>query len=371
MEPAATTPAPVNLDRVLDRLARFEPSHLPVISLYLNLATDKAGRRQYEPFLRKELPNRVSRYPAGSEARASLDRDVARITAYLASELPASARSLAIFACAGRDDFFEAVPLDALIARHRLSIAPEPHLYPLELVRDQHPPVALVLADSHAARIFVFALGRTVANATVEPRTKIKRFAAGGWSQMRFQRHVDELQAEHARELVAALEALVKQERIEHVVLAGDEVNVPLVKSVLPPDLAAKVIDVVRLEPKTAEHIVMREAVEALRRHDAKTDAEAVERVTGDYMAGGLASVGPADVPAALERGQVSELYLTAGDTGSGETMADTLVAKARQISASVRFIEDPALLEPFGGMAASLRYRLDTTATAGTEEAR
>ena len=354
------TAAPTPLAQTLDRLARFDPTHLPVISLYLNLQADQHGKDNYEPFVRKELPSRVAAYPTGSEARDSLNRDVKKIEQYLATELPASANGLALFACDGLDGFFEAIPLDAPIAAHRLSIAPEPHLYPLALVLDQHPPHAVVVADSHAARILVFALGRTLHQATVESREKIKRMSAGGWSQMRFQRHVEELQAEHARELVTALDRLVRQEGIEHIILAGDDVNVALVRSELTAELAPKVIDAVKLEPRTPERDVMEAAAEALSRHDAKTDTEVVERVVGEYLAGGLGVVGKDDVRAALDRGQVSELYLTAVDAGSTETVADELVALAHQTSARVRFIENPALLASVGGIAAALRYRFN-----------
>jgi peptide chain release factor subunit 1 len=353
---AAAVPA---LDEVLDRLSRYEASHLPVVSLYLNLQPDQHGKDNFAPFVRKELPARVKGYPAGSEARDSLDKDAERIERYLANEVPPSANGLAIYACAGAD-FFEAVPLDAPIPAHRLSIAPEPHVYPLALLLDQHPPHAVVVADGHAARIFVFALGQKIDNATVEAREKIKRTSAGGWSQMRYQRHVQELLKEHARELIGELETLVKRENIQHIILAGEEISVATVRAELSQELAAKVIDAVKLDPKSPDQEVMAAATEALRRHDAKTDAEVVARVVGDYLAGGLGTVGVEEVRKALEIGQVSELYLTAIDAGTEETLADELVARAKQTSASVRFIEDRALLEQYDGVAASLRYRLD-----------
>ena len=136
------------------------------ISLYLNLQPDQHGKDNFHPFVRKELPQRVKSYAAGSEARGSLDRDVDRIERYLANELPAAANGLALFACAGRD-LFEAVAIDAPIPNHLLSIAPEPHVYPLALLVDQHPPHAVVLADGHLARIFVFAFGQTIGNASI------------------------------------------------------------------------------------------------------------------------------------------------------------------------------------------------------------
>lgn len=358
MEPTATVVS--TLDQVIDRLARLEPTHLPVISLYLNLQADQHGKDDYQRFLRRELPERARAYPTGSEARASIDQDIERIEQYLGNHLPASANGLALFACAAMDGFFEAVSLDAPVQSHRVTIAPEPHLYPLERLLDENPPHAVVLADGQAARIFVFALGEMVRNTTVEASEKIKRSSAGGWSQMRFQRHVEEVKAEHARELVAALDRLVREEGIDRIILVGDEVNVPLIKSELTTELAAKVIDELKLEPRTPSHEIMRAAAEALRRHDAKTDIEAVEQVMGDYLAGGLGAAGADEVRQALERGQVNELLLTASDAGGQDTATDELVAKARQISARVRFIQDPSLLERVGGIAASLRYRLD-----------
>ena len=151
-----------------------------------------------------------------------------------------------------------------------------------------------------------------------------------------------------------------------------------LVKNELSKELAAKVIEVLKLEMRTPEQEVMAAAAIALRRHDEKTDAEVIERVLGDYRAGGLAVAGLEDTREALEKGQVDELYLTtaAADSSAGDTTGegtlepdaglarpvanDELVAKARQTSATVRFIEDASLLSSVGGVAAAVRYRVD-----------
>ena len=89
-----------------------------------------------------------------------------------------------------------------------------------------------------------------------------------------------------------------------------------------------------------------------------------------------LAVVGGEGVRAALELGQVEELVITADPTilepaaaspphlpdaerTPEETLADELIVKARSTAAHVRFIEDPALLAAYGGVAASLRFKL------------
>jgi peptide subunit release factor 1 (eRF1) len=343
----------------LSRLARFEPTTYPVISLYLNLQADQHGKDNYESFVRKELAAHLRACPPHSEARASVLRDIERINTYLANERPSSANGIVIFACAGRDGFFEALPLDAPLDGHRLSVGHEPHLFPLELVLDQYPIHAVVLADSHAARIFVFGRGRTIRTDTVVGE-KINHSGGSGWSQMRYQRHVEKIQAEHARELVHVLEGVVREEKVEHILLAGDEVNLPLIKNELSKELSAKVADVLKLEAHAPAHQVMKAAAEALRRYDAKTDAEVIATVLDDYRAGGLAVVGVKPTQEAVERGQVDELYLSSrAPTDDQSCTADALVAKAHQTSASVRFIEDPALLASVGGVAAALRYRL------------
>jgi len=349
------------LNRLLDTLARWEPGDEPVLSLYLNLQADQHGKDAYAAFLRKELAARGRTFPAESAERASFDRDVERIEQYLTT-MPTSANGVAIFACDARG-LFEAVLLDAPVSEHRLSVSPQPQLAPLELLLDQHPRHALVVADSHAARIFVIGPGHRRLE-TIEG-DEIRRSSAGGWSQARYQRHVEKLQADHARELVKVLERIVREEHVAYVVLAGDEVNIPLVKKELSNELAAKIIDIVKLEAHAAEHEAVQAAAEALRRHDAASDREIIETAIDTYRAGGLAAAGPSEILAALEMGQVDELYLTPGATfqlDGREIAADELVGRARQTSARVRFIEDEALLAPVGGVAAALRFRLDPT---------
>jgi peptide subunit release factor 1 (eRF1) len=377
-QPVAASDASIDsIETILDRLARFEPSPLPVISLYLNLQADQHGKANYAPFLKKELAARARTYAASSPERASFDKDAARIEQYLATEVGPAVNGLALFACSGSDGFFEAVPVDVPVDAHRLTVASEPHVYPLELLLDRHPRHAVVLADSQSARIFVFGLGQTIAQDTVSG-DRVRRTSAGGWSQMRYQRRMDNVQAEHVRELVAALDTMVRAEDVAHIILAGDDVTTSQIKNQLPKELAEKVVEVLKLEIRTPEQEIMAAAATALRRHDEKTDAEVIERVLGDYRAGGLAVAGPDETRDALEKGQVDELYLTTAaadspaDATSGErgpepeaasatpVAGDELVAKARQTSATVRFIEDGSLLSSVGGVAAALRYRVE-----------
>src|SRR5688572_20819564 len=96
----------------LDRLAALEPGPFPVISLYLNMRPDQNGRDHFEPFLRKELTERIKTYQPERPERASLEGDAGKIHEYVANSVDASANGLALFACAGTN-LFEAVQLAA------------------------------------------------------------------------------------------------------------------------------------------------------------------------------------------------------------------------------------------------------------------
>ena len=142
----------------LDRLAALEPGPFPVVSLYLNAQPDQHGRDHFEPFLKKELADRIRTYPAEGPERESLDKDTEKIRGYLA-DLDASANGIAIFTSTGAG-LFEAIQLAAPIDQHRLYVSDEPHLYPLARVLDQYPRYAVLLADTQLSRIVVVAANR-------------------------------------------------------------------------------------------------------------------------------------------------------------------------------------------------------------------
>jgi peptide chain release factor subunit 1 len=212
---------------------------------------------------------------------------------------------------------------------------------------------------------------------------KLSRTAAGGWSQARYQRHVENLYLHHAKEVLQALDKIVRDEEIEMIVLAGDEVVIALLKQQMPNHLSEKVVDVLKLDMSTPENQVLQATLAAMRQQDAKDDQEKVQRLLDEYRAGGLGVVGAENTLNALELGQVDELVLTASGNnvqprtarqeqalsteGSGSTLADKLVTQALQTAARITFIEDPALLADVGGVGALLRYRIDKLPTFAT----
>jgi peptide chain release factor subunit 1 len=380
-----------SLTAQLQRLAAFEPAPYPVISVYLNTQSGQHGRDQHQAFIRKEFKARSRTYPPNSPERESLDRDLEKISRYLDTELQPSSNSVAIFACSA-GELFETVQMAAPIARHWLHIGDQPHLYPLARLESRYPRYAALITDTNTARILVFAAGEVVAEHAIN-NVKTRATSQGGWSQARYQRHIVNFHQQHAKEVVDALDRIVRDECIDHVVLSCDEVSLPLLRSQLPKHLEAKIVDNVRLEAHAPAGAIVRRTQEAMHRLNERTDREKVDAAIGAYRAGGLGIVGPEDTLAALLKGQVDELLIGAsmqqmhavpvGQTigsakdvmlaepavepmSAGEAadsppevvrLADELITKAKQTAAKITFIEDPELLKDYGGVAALLRF--------------
>jgi peptide chain release factor subunit 1 len=381
------------LTEQLDRLAGFEPAPYPVVSLYLDTRPNQHGRDQHQAFTRKELKARSRTYPANSPERESLDRDIEQIVRFLDNDLNPSANSVAIFACSA-GELFETVQSSGVVPQHGLYIGDRPHLYPLARLESQSPRYAALVTDTNTAHILVISAGELVADREVK-NVKTKATSQGGWSQARYQRHIENFHIQHVKEVVAALDRVVQDEGITHILISCDEVALPLLREQLPKQLADKVVDHIRVEAHAAASEVLKASMDAMHKLNVKTDREKVDAAIGAYRAGALGIVGPEDTLGALIKGQVDELLITADlqrmdpvavgktvgmandaripepvleSTSAGEPaathpevvrLADELIAKAKQTSARITFIEDPELLSEYGGVAALLRFKI------------
>ena len=380
--------------QLMDSLLKFDAIPAPVISLYLDARVNEVGKRNFMPFVRKQLSERVKSYPLNSEERASVEEDFVRIMRYLEDGVREPTQGVAVFACSALDNYFQVGQFEANFERNRLVVSERPYLYPLARLIDQYRRYAVVLADTNRAQIHVFAAGRAVEQDSIE-NVKTKRTSVGGWSQARYQRHEENYHLHHVKEVVDALERTVRDEQIEDVILAGDEaVVIPLLKEQMSKELQEKVIDTISLGIDTPEHELLEESLTAFRRHDSLTDMEKVERLLGEFRGDNLAVAGVPDTLAALSNGQVEEMLIVAAADGlkfdEGEVrkvlevyhtddipetldaraVADELVRRANQMSAArTTFIEDGARLEQLGGVGALLRYRISEENAAPYEQ--
>jgi Peptide chain release factor 1 (eRF1) len=373
------------MKNLLEKLAAFEPTGFPFLNLYLNTQVNENGQRTFDVFVRNQFSEHEKNFQEETSERESFDRDVKKISEYLETIRP-DAQGAAIFACAGANDFFEAVQLDMPVEGNYFHISDRPHLYPLARLFDQHPRYAVLLADTNYARIYVFGRGRTFSTDEIQ-NTKTNRTEVGGWSQMRYQRHVDNFHKQHAKEAVEELEKLVREERISRIILCGNEsVIIPIIREELSKELEEKVIDALSLSVQTSEEELYEATQTAVQRHNAVSDIQKIGRLQEENYEGGRGVVGVERTLEALNNGQVQELFLSANvgavrynrkkvarvlenyspgeedgvpDAQDSKEIVDELVRLGLYTADRITFIEDENLLNDYGGVGAILRYTI------------
>ena len=264
--------------------------------------------------------------------------------------------------------------------KNELYVYNQPHIFGLARIQDQYQRHAVLLADTNSGRTFTFGLGKTLGEQTVS-NTKMRDMTeVGRWSRAKEDSRQDNYRMQHASELIEQLNQVVRSEQIDAIILAGDEVVLPTLRDQLTPYLAERVVATLPLDIRTPEHEIRAASHAALREHDTRSDKERVRTMLDHYHSGGRAAGGVHDVLAALSKGQVDELFVSvlldeqypdSEDFGAladslipaegtlRVNVADVLVSRAVQTGARITFIEDDALLNEFGGTAATLRYTL------------
>lgn len=392
----------MKLNDLMQKLAAFEPNDNPFLSIYLNAEPNEQGRDGYAVWLKKELSQQGENYAEDSAEAQSFNADVERIMNFLENEVEPSANGIAIFANSGADGFFETAQIEIAFPNNRLFAFDRPHIFPLARTIDQNPKYAVLWADTNKADIYVFGVENTL-NAETETSAKVEeiqsevtnRSQVGGWSQARYQRHIENFHLQHAKETVEELNKLMRDAKIEHLVLCGDEaVIMPTLRPQLSKELEEKVAGTLNLSKYDSEDKIREATREVMQIQNAVWDNKAVERALGAAKAAaGLGTLGLEATLTALSNGQVQELIISStfdaieyspkkvkkvlkdyapGDDNSAtdalpevrepRQIADELIVRALNSAAKIKFIEDDSLLEEAGGIAAVLRYNMNAT---------
>jgi peptide subunit release factor 1 (eRF1) len=372
-------------NNTIQKLLEFEPTDFPFISLYLNTEPNENGQFNFDVFVKKQLSENADNYEAESSERKSFERDAERILEHLGT-IRETAKGAAIFACSGANDFFLTREFDVPFESNHFFVFDKPHIFPLARLLEQNPMFAVVQADTNAANIYVCKRGNIIEHEEIQ-NEKTNRTQVGGWSQKRYQRSVGNFHREHAREVIAELDKIVREEPIEGIILSGDEtVIIPILKSEMSKELEEKVVEVLNLNIDTPEHELMEAAESAFFGYQTLADKEKIDNLFEQNYDDGFGVTGVEKTLAALGNGQVQELYINAdfdsvkydakevykilnayapGEDGEVPNIRqqgaviDELLRRAVEQADKIRFIKDENLLSEAGGVGALLRYKI------------
>ncbi|MGE3270716.1 MAG: Vms1/Ankzf1 family peptidyl-tRNA hydrolase [Chloroflexota bacterium] len=360
---------------VLRRLAEYEPADLPTLSIYLDMRPQATGQNPALRSGRIVLKDRLHEIektlgPRGP-ALDSFQADAERIEHYLDEQAPSESQGLAIFACHGRG-LFEVVPT-ATAFENQVTADRVPDLFQLARLLDEHETAVVAVVDTNTARLFVVRVdGLQEAGGPDDDSIHYRKRSTGGWSEARYQRHIENHRSGFAREAAAQIEQLVNREGAQRLLLAGDEVAITSLRDALSQSVAALIPgDALRVGIRTSRDEVESEVTPVLARIEAEEACGIGDRLVQAVRAGGLGAAGLDATRGALAAGQVDTLVIDP-DGPVDENTRNDLIRQAATTDATVEIVQGHAAFSKLGGVGALLRYRFDdaTTGNGVVEEA-
>jgi peptide subunit release factor 1 (eRF1) len=393
----------MKITKLIEKLGSMEPDGKPFFSIYINAEAGQNGRDTYPIWLKTELSDEEQKYKDDEDELGRFTALTERINNFVENEADPSANGIAIFASLGEGDYFEVVQLDVPFPESRFHSSDRPHIFPLVRAVHENPRYAVLWADKNKADIYVFG-GETRIRSDVDAQSKVESIenevtsgtSAGGWSQQRFQRRRENFALQHAKEVVAELEEVMKKYSVEHLIIAGDEETIlPVIKPELSKPLEDKLIGSVSIADYQSEDEIREKTLDVVTTEMATLQMKEVERVNDATKAAAkLGTLGVEDTLRALANGQVEELVIASNidsidyskkkikkilkeyepgdDTAPTDAtvnvsdaaeIADQLVMRAINTAAKIMFVKDDSLLEDAGGVGSILRFNMNAQA--------
>jgi peptide chain release factor subunit 1 len=300
----------------LKELAEFRAVRGRAVSLYLDLdpsiaptASDVATRAN--ALLREGERALAAMHELTHDQRAALKDDFDRIRRYLDDDFERQGtRGLALFAD-GPDNLWEVLPLtepvpDAVKVRSELYLAP---LVPL-MGRGEGALVAVVSRErGEVYRLREGKLHEVVDHGEEQP----SRHDQGGWSQANFQRHIDELSAEHMRRVAQALNREVRRLHGPGVVVVCPEALRSDFEPLLSHEARAALAGWTQAEAHATPSQLRELAIPLLEEWRAREEAVALDRWREEAGRNGRAAAGWQHVLEAASDGRVELLLFQEG----------------------------------------------------------
>lgn len=371
----------------LRELAAFRAEKGCAVSLYLSLdpgevpTVGDAQTRMRSLLGEAERQLQERRGSLDRDGRESLKRDLERLRSWFANEFDRDgARGLAVFV-AGLDNLWQTLPLtepvdDAARISNLLYLAP--------LARVVGRPEGALVAYVGRERADVYRLrgGRLV---EVADRTEEVpgRHDQGGWSQARYERHIETIVARHLGNVASTLDSCVRRLRRVPIVLVGPEEVRPEFEELLAKETQACLVGWTTAEAHVDPPGLLEAALPLLDSWRARRDSELLDRWREEAGKNGRAAAGWEDTLEAASDGRVELLLVQEGvdrpayrcpacgrarmSDGTcpldGTTMEhcpgglDLAVHQTLNHGGMVKVIGDRRDLEPVGGVAALLRF--------------
>jgi peptide chain release factor subunit 1 len=375
----------MTIDEAIQTLTAIRDSEHPFISLYLNTRWENEQQRErVRIFWKRCQAEAAARELESHEARKSLEADLKRIDAYvehLIHQLTDTPyHGIAVFACHALDRF--------LVYRSTVPFSPQcvistrPQVRQLISLRDEFATALVVLVATDTARIIEVQLGGITLEKALE-REVPGRHKQGGWSQMRFQRHIKDQMEHHHKDVADEVTRLFDVEGQPCLVLGGQDHILASFKRALPGRVLERIVATLPLDRAMSEPAIVEQVRRALQAREREMEARLVGELMPRALTQRFAVLGVHDTLQAVLGRQVYALVLSerfsvqgwrcrrCGAIGAGGVAICTGCSRSAQSAevgeemlqevirqgGTVNIVRDQPQLEAAGGVGALLRY--------------
>jgi len=345
-------------------LAEFEPTEMPVLSVYLDARPQATGEspgiRSGEIVLKDRLNEIEKTYRPRGDDLDSFLADREKIEEFFIREMSPATSGLIIFACSA-ENLWEEIEVGAEL-ENEVTVDKVPSLFQFAKMLDEHDTAVVAVVDTNTARFFVMRFGKLKeVDAPDDPNTKMfRKRAMGGWKQTKYQRNIDNNRDDFSKVIVKDLEELIERTGAKNLIIAGDEIAATLLQNNLSPQTQEILhTEVLRLDMKTPRLDIkeeVREILEEIERTDAHSQAD---KLVGAVRGRGLGVAGVNPTKQALENGQVETLLIDPNTENLDEESRNELLRLAATTGANVEMVENHEKFAAMDGVGGLLRYKI------------
>ena len=219
-----------------------------------------------------------------------------------------------------------------------------PALGPLVALRDDYEPLCICAFNQEEARLIHMQEGFVVNQRQLETAAW-KHHKQGGWAQARFQRKHDDDVEHFLKDLVHRLEQFSVRQPDMKFVLLGQRNEIPLLRKMLPDQVARRLIGEDVVNGLQAEGLIQR-GLELLQRYEQRQENDDMAKLTFGRISQGYGSVNREKVFRAINEGQVDTLLLNPNlnEPGALVLSTHTILDKYKQNSP---YDGDPVTIAP------------------------
>lgn len=299
----------------LSHVLEYQPSEMPMTTLYLDLDEESIKHRQHKIMLKDLFKYKTEKsyyQNLSDDARESVDQDFAKMEDFINNQYQIDGKkSLVVFSCAAKN-LWETVDLKVSLDTSMV-INPHPYLRPLVEASSAHRKYVLILVDRAKARIIGVNLGETTEYLHIHEEDmpdQVKKGDFEGTSERRIERHINDHVKQHLKKIAEQAKQLQQQHNFQWIYLGGRQEIINEFEGLLHNYVREHVEGHIVVEPHAPLDEVLKKVMAAEAESREKYESRLLERLGDEIGQGARGIAGMQGVLNVQRKGQIDTLLV-------------------------------------------------------------